>query len=283
MAKGGDFGLDPIRHFNGNLFDDAAVVHPTPDEMLRIKEAARLDWGQIDPSIFGTLFERGMDPAKRSQLGAHYTSREDIETLVEPVLMQPLRREWAEVRGQVESPPGRRPSTARHRPPKKQPRPRKAKAGRSPDALIRDFLAAPASVTVLDPACGSGNFLYVALQKLKDLEKEVLVYRQRPRARRASSRWSARGSSTASRSTPTPTSWPRCRSGSATCSGSAANGFRSFPEPILQRLDTIECKDAILDLTDPDNPQGARVARGRVHRREPAVPGRQEAAIGAWR
>src|SRR5438309_11979784 len=102
MATGGTFGNDPIRHFNGNLFEDAAVIHPTPGEISSIKEAARLDWSQVDPSIFGTLFERGMDPDKRSQLGAHYTSRQDIETLIEPVVMEPLRREWAEIRRDVE-------------------------------------------------------------------------------------------------------------------------------------------------------------------------------------
>ena len=61
-------------------------------------EAARLDWSQIDPSIFGTLFERGLDPAKRSQLGAHYTDRDKIMKIVGPVIVEPLLAEWAEVR-----------------------------------------------------------------------------------------------------------------------------------------------------------------------------------------
>ena len=59
-----------------------------------IADIDALDWSAIKPSIFGTLFERGLDPSKRSQLGAHYTSEEDILLIVEPVLMQPLRREW---------------------------------------------------------------------------------------------------------------------------------------------------------------------------------------------
>ena len=102
--------MEIIRHFNGNLFTDGPILTPTRDEIEEIRRAARLDWSAIDPSIFGTLFERGMDPDKRSQLGAHYTSREDIETLVEPVVMQPLRREWARpgARSRTSSPPASR-------------------------------------------------------------------------------------------------------------------------------------------------------------------------------
>ena len=94
MAGGGDFGLESVRHFNGNLFDDRSVLELTTDDIARIAAAARLDWSAVDPSIFGTLFERGLDPAKRAQLGAHFTSREDIELVVDAVVMVPLRREW---------------------------------------------------------------------------------------------------------------------------------------------------------------------------------------------
>jgi len=76
MAKGGEFGLETIRHFNGNLFDSATVPDLTADEVTRITASARLDWSAVEPSIFGTLFERGLDPAKRSQLGAHFTGKE---------------------------------------------------------------------------------------------------------------------------------------------------------------------------------------------------------------
>jgi type II restriction/modification system DNA methylase subunit YeeA len=78
MATGGDFGLETIRHFNGSLFDDRAVPDLTADDLKRIAATASLDWSAVDPSIFGTLFERGLDPAKRSQLGAHFTGIEDI-------------------------------------------------------------------------------------------------------------------------------------------------------------------------------------------------------------
>lgn len=80
---------------NGGLFDDASSIHLEKPELETLARATQLDWSAIEPSIFGTLFERSLDPSKRAQLGAHYTSREDILLVVEPVLMAPLRRRWA--------------------------------------------------------------------------------------------------------------------------------------------------------------------------------------------
>ena len=87
---GGYFGADRIPYFNGGLFDDDSVLPLDGADMDIIADIDALDWGAIEPSIFGTLFERGLDPSKRSQLGAHYTSKEDILLIVEPVLMAPL-------------------------------------------------------------------------------------------------------------------------------------------------------------------------------------------------
>ncbi len=252
MAKGGFFGLDAIRHFNGNLFQDATTILPTPGEMSQIKDAARLDWSQVDPSIFGTLFERAMDPDKRSQLGAHYTNPEDIETLIEPVVMEPLRREWAEVRRDVEKSLEIAPDVAKRGGPAKQGK--KPKGSKKPDKIVRDFLQRLQSVTVLDPACGSGNFLYVALQKLKDLEKEVLVY------------FEIHGFGSL-----IPLVNPRQMMGLEInpyaydlaqmtvwigyLQWQRANGYRTFTKPVLERLDTFRCMDSILDLTDPSQPK----------------------------
>ena len=94
MNTGGYFGADRILHFNGGLFDDDRVLQLDSDAMDIIAGIDALDWAAIKPSIFGTLFERGLDPSKRSQLGAHYTGEDDILLIVEPVLMAPLRREW---------------------------------------------------------------------------------------------------------------------------------------------------------------------------------------------
>src|SRR5215210_358630 len=176
MAVGDYWALDRIRHFNGNLFVDTPVLTLTVQELESITEAAKLDWSAVDPSVFGTLFERGLDPDNRSQLGAHYTSREDIETLVEPVVMQPLRREWTEVKSVVESllATGKKMPTGKEKLPLQGPALKKAKI--EADLQIRRFWERLGQVKVLDPACGSGNFLYVTLQKLKDLEKEVIIH-----------------------------------------------------------------------------------------------------------
>ena len=178
MAAGGDFGLESIRRFNGNLFDDRTVLDLTYADLTRIRAAAELDWSAVDPSIFGTLFERGLDPAKRSQLGAHFTGREDIERVVDAVVMAPLRQEWAETQAAILS----LLATGRKTPPSAADAPAKTlgpaalrKAKSEAESLLHRFLERLRSVRILDPACGSGNFLYVALLRLKDLEKEAAV------------------------------------------------------------------------------------------------------------
>jgi type II restriction/modification system DNA methylase subunit YeeA len=157
MSTGGDFLLEPIRHFNGSLFDAGAVLELTAKEIEAIGTAAGEDWSAVDVSISGTLFERGLNPAKRTQQGAHYTGRPDIETIVEPVVLVPLRREWADVRGKAEAllAAGSKKSRA------------------TAEKLVLAFLERLKTVRVLDPAGGSGNFLFVTLQKLLDLERDV--------------------------------------------------------------------------------------------------------------
>jgi len=142
------------------VFDLSVVDIET---LLRV---SKLDWSAIEPAIFGTLFERSLDPDKRSQLGAHYTSRDDILLIVDPVLMAPLRRRWAEVKAKAEKL-------------LEKPKPGKA-AGKKLETALRSlllgFVDELSHVRVLDPACGSGNFLYVALKSLLDLWKEVSVF-----------------------------------------------------------------------------------------------------------
>ena len=96
--RGGKIGFKSIEWFNGGLFEDDHVLPVSADDIDALLRAARRDWAQIDPSILGTLFERGLDPAKRSQLGAHYTDREKIMLIVRPVIIEPLEAEWAEAR-----------------------------------------------------------------------------------------------------------------------------------------------------------------------------------------
>jgi len=177
MSTGGDFGLDRIRHFNGSLFDHAEVPALTADEVSRIVAAVSMDWSAVDPTIFGTLFERGLDPSKRSQLGAHFTGREDILLLVNAVIMDPLRKEWAETRETVSC---LLDTGKKKREDKTEKRELSSsalkKAQMESSSLLHGYLVCLQSVKVLDPACGSGNFLYVTLQALKDLEKEVIVF-----------------------------------------------------------------------------------------------------------
>ncbi|MCC6626919.1 MAG: class I SAM-dependent DNA methyltransferase, partial [Chloroflexi bacterium] len=144
------------------------VLDLTAADLAILETAARLDWGSIEPAILGTLFERSLEPDKRSQLGAHYTGQDDIRRVVEPVLMAPLRRRWDAVRAAAEATIARReaattPGTrARHQ--------------QALRAALLGFSDELAAVRVLDPACGSGNFLYVALKALLDLEKEVSLF-----------------------------------------------------------------------------------------------------------
>ena len=94
MAKGGSVGIEPIDWFNGGLFDDDEVLPLERSDIDTVLTASKLDWSEIDPSILGTLFERGLDPGKRAQLGAHYTDRDKIMLIVEPVVVRPWLAEW---------------------------------------------------------------------------------------------------------------------------------------------------------------------------------------------
>ena len=233
-AHGGDVFLEEIPHFNGNLFNDGPVLDLTINEIEAIRQAATLHWGAVDPSILGTLFERGLDPAKRSQLGAHYTSREDIELLVEPVVMQPLRREWETAREAARQALGSG----------------KRDSVRQADRLLHGFLTRLGTVTVLDPACGSGNFLYVTLQRLKDLEKEVIDFAL---------------SQDFSAFFPEVGPWQLFGLEVNAYAADLAqmtvwigylqwlhdHGYPVRDNPILRSTDNIQCRDAILDLSDP--------------------------------
>lgn len=167
MKSGGFFGVEEIPWFNGGLFDDADAL-PLDAEGLKLAlAAARLDWSDIEPSIFGTLFERGLDPAKRSQLGAHYTDRQSIMRIVQPVVVEPLLTDWQQAKIAM------LPLLEKCR---------NAKTKKAQDDNFRQaaeiyssFLNRLKTLRVLDPACGSGNFLYLSLIALKGLEHQVTL------------------------------------------------------------------------------------------------------------
>jgi type II restriction/modification system DNA methylase subunit YeeA len=158
MAKRNSrFGIDQIDWFNGGLFENDTVLPLTQSDIGVVLAAAQTNWADVDPSIFGTLFERGLDPANRVALGAHYTDRDKIMLIVEPVVLRAWRAEWAAIKVSIEAEL------------KKGKPANKAKAQK----LLDHFTDRLAAIRILDPACGSGNFLYVALLALKDLEHQA--------------------------------------------------------------------------------------------------------------
>jgi len=150
-----------LRHtlprFNGKLFKQPDVLPLDRDQIGLLREAAGADWTLVEPAIFGTLLERALDPAERHSLGAHYTPRPYVERLVLPTVIEPLRERWANVQAAALL---------------------LANEGKAAAALaeIDAFHHQLCSVRVLDPACGSANFLYVTLEHMKRLEGEVLDF-----------------------------------------------------------------------------------------------------------
>ena len=233
MAGGGLFGADAVAHFNGDLFNELDTVELSGRSLYWLVEAVDKNWRDIEPSIFGTLFEGVMDATKRSRLGAHYTSADDILLVIEPVVMKPLRREWEEAKQEIDSLVGGG----------------KTDEGRAALDTFRERLA---GASVLDPACGSGNFLYIALRSLLDLEKQVMDYA-------AEQGWYG----LTPRVNPSQMSGIELDHYAAELARTAlwigyiqwhqANGFAYKHDPILTPLDTIRLMDAILDYDADGN------------------------------
>jgi type II restriction/modification system DNA methylase subunit YeeA len=167
-TSGNSFGVHDIAWFNGGLFADDSVFDLTSADMSALRAASALDWSSVEPAIFGTLFERSLDPGKRSQLGAHYTSKQDILLIVEPVVIEPLQARWQAVKAEA---------LALAEAADKE---RKGVAYNKLRAQMQDklyaWLAELSAVRILDPACGSGNFLYLALRRMLDLWREVYLF-----------------------------------------------------------------------------------------------------------
>ncbi len=143
-----------ILQFNGGLFADSSALNLTQDQVQLLIEAAKSDWHDVEPAIFGTLLERALDPVERHKLGAHYTPRAYVERLVMPTVINPVREEWEAVHVAAVS---------------------LANQGEMEKAVaeVTKFHRKLVKIRVLDPACGSGNFLYVTLEHLKRIEGEV--------------------------------------------------------------------------------------------------------------
>jgi hypothetical protein len=161
MNTGGNFGFERILRFNGSFFAAATAFDLPKAQLETLYEAAEKDWAEVEPAIFGTLLERALDKKERSRLGAHYTPRSYVERLVRPVVMEPLREEWLLVESEVDRLLMLKDG---------QESPTKAQRQKAVDE-IEAFLEKLRTVRILDPACGSGNFLYVTLDLLKTLER----------------------------------------------------------------------------------------------------------------
>ena len=229
-----------VRRFNGGLFHDAHAIPLNREEIGELYEASRHDWTDVEPAIFGTLLEQALDPQERRRLGAHYTPRAYVERLVAATVIAPLQLEWELMRlGTVE----RERQTDR------------ATAIRT----VREFHVKLAQTRILDPACGTGNFLYVALEMMKRLEGEVLEV------------LAELGGEEALR-LETETVHPKNFLGLEVNARAAAiaelvlwlgyiqwqlrNG-RSITDPVLEELRTIEVRDAVL------RHDGERMSAGR--------------------
>lgn len=243
MEKGGEFDLTEIKHFNGGLFDGRRALALEPDELGLLLALHSFRWDLIDPTIFGTLFERFLDPDKRAQIGAHYTDPDKIMQIVEPVVMRPLRREWEVAKGEIEA--IMRPVLAEGG----RGVEKRFEAARTKAEARRDtFVDRLCSLSILDPACGSGNFLYLALQAVKDLEYKALLECEALMLRRALPRVSPRilhGIEI----NPLAAELARSVIWIGDIQWGIANGLTHRPEPILEKLDSIECRDALVDWT----------------------------------
>ena len=248
MSTGGRIGFEEVAWFNGGLFSDDIALSLNKAEIETTLKAAALEWSEIDPSILGTLFERGLDPDKRSQLGAHYTDRDKIMRIIEPVIVRPWLAEWETTKAKIAAILDRAEATKSKAAETRQ----RAQAER----LLRTFLERLRGFTVLDPACGSGNFLYLALHALKDIEHRVQLEVETMGLQRAF-----------------PSVGPANVKGTEINAYAAEltrvsvwigeiqwmrrNGFNESRDPILKPLDTIECRDAILtsDGEEPEWPE----------------------------
>ena len=252
MATGGRVGFEAVARFNGGLFDDDTALPLDKAGIETTLKAAALDWSEIDPSILGTLFERGLDPDKRSQLGAHYTDRDKIMRIVEPVIVRPWLAEWEAEKAGIASAIAKEDKTR----PRSRGRSKRPVKIAPSQGLLNAFLKRLQDFTVLDPACGSGNFLYLALHALKDLEHRVNLEAETMGLERA---FPEVGPANVKgiEINPYAAELARVSVWIGEIQWMRRNGFDVSPDPILKPLETIECRDAIL------SPDGRRAGRGR--------------------
>ncbi|MFZ2155656.1 MAG: DNA methyltransferase, partial [Bradyrhizobium sp.] len=292
MKDGGLVGFEPVEWFNGGLFDDGDSLDLEAEDVAICLKAANLDWSEIDPSIFGTLFVRGLDPNKRSETGSEYTDREKIMMIIDPVITRPLTREWERVRIKISAAVDlaqrrleeeienaatfpeleqevrvvrshlvERPQLELFEALPKQRRVRNLDAVRASlrsadkalveaqaqaDAELKAFQARLRAFRVLDPACGSGNFLYLALVELKNIERRVAVEAELLGFSRS---FPSIGPEAllGIEITPYAAELARVSVWIGEIQWMRRNGFNVGRKPILKPLQNIECRNAIIN------------------------------------
>jgi hypothetical protein len=245
QKKGGDYGDHDIAWFNGGLFKNIEIPPLTATDLQALyRAAADMDWRAIDPTIFGTLFERGLDPAARAPLGAHYTDTGTIAKLIEPLVSEPLAAEWAKIRPQLAAGHGKGP---------------KSKEGKAARAAYQSFLLRLNHYRVLDPACGSGNFLYLALKALRDIEKRAHVDAQELGLQPELSMQTGPHNILGLEINEFAAELARVTVWIGDIQWCRRNGYPHAINPILKPLDGIEHRDALLTFSSPEKGRPAGV------------------------
>ena len=244
MRKGGDFALESIPYFNGGLFELIEVPPLTTEDVVHLLDCARMGWGEIEPAILGTLFERGLNPDMRSQLGAHYTDPATILKLIRPVIEAPLLAEWQPVKARIAGlmdsyVQGGKGSQTAHR---------------DAQAALAGFIQRLKAYRVLDPACGSGNFLYLALKTLKDLEHRANLEAEALGLHRELVIETSPANVLGIELNPYAAELARVTVWIGEIQWMLAHGYALQRDPILQPLDHIECRDAVLQIQIPPGP-----------------------------
>lgn len=246
MRTGGEFALETIPYFNGGLFETIAPIPLNAAETSTLLAAAGMDWAHVEPSIFGTLFERGLDPAARSQLGANYTDPATILRLIDPTITRPLLEEWETIKAAIAADMDRYHC-----------------GGKGSQIALKDaqgaflgFIERLKNFRILDAACGSGNFLYLALRALKDLEHRANLDAEALGLHRELGIETNPANVLGIELNPYAAELARVTIWIGEIQWMLSRGYQIRRNPILSRLDTIECRDAVLasDGSEPEWP-----------------------------
>ena len=232
MAKqgGGVVAFKHVEWFNGGLFNSTeAPPALNRTEIADLKRAAAMDWSHIDPAIFGTLFEGFLNPEKRGQIGAFYPDPAQIMQILRPVVLEPLEAEWASVKAAIATEKATK---------------RGEKAARE---RLAGFFERLKALRVLDPACGSGNFLYLALQSLKDLEKRATVEAETLGVPRGLALGVGPENVLGLERDEYAADLARLVVWIGEIQWMRRNGFAEGRNPILRSLDNIDCRDALMN------------------------------------